>query len=282
MLGKEFHLLLKKWRIPFVATDIDVDITNRFEIFRFLGEKEIDFVINCAAYTNVDGAEDDKEDAFLLNQIALSNLVDVAMLKDAVLFHFSTDYVFNGAGSQYFSEKDVTAPESIYGKSKLAGEHVILKSDINFFIFRISWLYGIFGKCFPKTMIDLLKSKDEIKVVNDQVGAPTWAKTLAENVIEIIKDNNKNYGLYHYSDLGEISWYEYASELQKLAIDYNVIEKTIKILPVSSAEFSSKAVRPLNSRLDKGKLTKTFNIQLNDWKVNLEKFVSELTKYEKA
>ncbi len=276
MLGSEFQKLLQNSSFSFVSSDIDVDITKKQEIDKFLTDKEINYIVNCVAYTNVDLAEEEKEKAFLLNSVAVENLVKVAKEKNACLVHFSTDYVFNGLKSGVYAENDNPNPVSVYGKSKLAGENAILKGAIPFYIFRISWLYGRFGKCFPKTMINLFKTKKEISVVSDQEGSPTNAKILAENILKIIKKDNENYGIYHYSDLNFTNWYLFSKKTMKFAYRYNLIDNLINIKAVSSSEFKTKAKRPLNSKLSKEKFLKTFNLKLNSWEENLEKFIGEL------
>lgn len=281
MLGTEFKNKMETLNMSFVATDSEVDIANQQYVENFLKNKNIKTIINCAAYTDVDMAEVEQQKAFRINSEGALQMALTAGNNNAALFHFSTDYVFNGEGNLPYYEEDKPNPISVYGKSKWTGEEKVQEICKKYFIFRISWLYGLYGKCFPKTMMNLLKEKRELNVVDDQIGSPTCAKTLAYNVLKIISKNDTHFGIYNYTDLGFISWYEFAVYLEKLAFEYGIIKNRVNIMPIPSSMYRTKAKRPLNSRLDKCKVLKKLDVKLNDWKVNLEKFVSEFRKYEK-
>lgn len=280
MLGKEFVRKMEKLNLDFVSTDLEVNITNSQSIKDFLKDKNVKYIINCAAYTNVDNAEIEKDKAYEINVKGVENLSKAANLRKAVLIHFSTDYVYSGVGQFPFYEDDEVKPANYYGETKRLGENAALFNNENTFVFRLSWLYSFFGKNFPKTVLNLINEKDEIKVVNDQIGSPTYGKNVAYNVLKIISKNYENYGIYNFSDLGFISWYEFAVYLEKLYFENGITKKRCNIVPISTSEFKTKAIRPKNSRMDKSKLVKNFNVNLNDWKVNLEDFVSEI-KYGK-
>jgi dTDP-4-dehydrorhamnose reductase len=276
MLGSEFKKLLTDSSVSFLASDSEVDITDKNKINMFLTDRKISYIINCVAYTNVDKAESEKEKAYLLNKHAVANLVEVAKERDACLIHFSTDYVFDGNKLEPYTENDTPNPVSIYGKSKLEGEREILKGEIPFFIFRISWLYGLYGNCFPKKIINLCSTKNKLDIVSDQQGSPTYARYLSENILKIIENKSKNFGIYHYSDLRFTTWYNIALNTVDIAYKFNLIKTKTQVNPVSTKQFKTTAKRPLNSKLNKDKFLKTFNLKLNNWQDNLEKFIGEL------
>jgi len=195
MLGKQIEEELVTNKLPFFSTDKEVDITDLKNLNEFIRDKEINWIINCAAYTAVDKAEDEKDQAFLINSNGVENIAEIAKRLKAKVIHFSTDYVFNGSSKTPYIETDKTDPHSVYGESKLEGErHLIEKTEI-FFIFRISWLYGIYGNNFVKTMMRLFKEKDQISVVNDQIGSPTYTGQLAKNIIHLIQSDRIKWNL---------------------------------------------------------------------------------------
>ncbi len=226
------------------------------------------YCINCAAYTAVDKAEDEKELAFQINGEAVGILAAVCKEHNTRFIHISTDYVYDGNGTTPYLETDITDPINVYGASKLDGENQALQFNPDSIIIRTSWVYSEFGKNFVKTMLDLMTNRDQISVVNDQVGSPTYAADLAEAILEIINNCqlsmvNWSPGIYHYSNEGVISWFDFAVAIKELS------GSSCKINPIHSSFFPTRAKRPNYSVLDKSKIQKTFGIQLKDWKASL-------------
>ena len=275
-LGHEMQLAAKESENTYVFTDVaegyeKLDITNVDEVRRMVRERNIQVIVNCAAYTNVDKAEDDVAIADLLNNRAVENLAVAAKEADAVLVHVSTDYVFQGDRNVPCREDWPTHPLGVYGQTKLAGEQSLLRVGCRYLIFRTAWLYSAFGKNFVKTMQTLTATKDSLKVVFDQVGTPTYAGDLAALIYHIIEnDQLDKQGIYHYSNEGVCSWYDFAKEI--CALSGNVCD----IQPCHSDEFPSKVQRPHFSVLDKTKVKETFGITVPYWKDSLVKCIEEL------
>jgi len=251
-----------------------------------ISDCNIDWIINCSAYTNVDGAEDQEELAFKVNALGVKNLALLAKKMNVRLIHISTDYVFNGRQGDY-SEEDQTDPIGVYGKSKLKGEQHIREICDRYFIIRTAWLYGKNGPNFVKTMLRLFKEKEMINVVQDQIGTPTYTKDLAKTILSIIasssdiekssiidKDNNC-YGIYHYTNLGKTSWFYFANEVYQQARLLGLIEKEVKINPISTDKYPTRAVRPQNSYLLKDKIIEKFNLSIPSWQNSLQEFLGE-------
>ena len=300
MLGSEVAKQLTENKLPFIGTDKEVDITNFEALEKFIAnvetesyyhsdnfsraQRQIKWIINCAAYTNVDKAEDDVELATQLNEIAPQNIARIARKISAKLIHISTDYVFGGDGNKPFTENDKLNPLGVYGKTKAAGEIAIQKEMTQYYILRTAWLYGFDGKNFVYTMTNLMNSKDELKVVNDQKGTPTCAVDLAEVVLKFIlksekaksffgKNSAPSYGIYHFTNEGETTWFDFAQEINRLGIKHQRINNNCKVQPCTSAEFAAKVERPTYSVLDKSKITKEFKMKIPAWEVSLEKFI---------
>jgi len=275
-LGSEFQKInQKKLELDFVFTDIDdLDITNLNSLESFFSKKQIDFIVNCAAYTNVDKAESEPEKANAINADALKNLSDISNKHKIPVIHISTDYVFDGESEVPYIEDGEVNPTSVYGKSKLLGENYI-KNAFEYIIIRTSWLYSSYGHNFVKTMLKLGKEKVEISVVSDQTGSPTYAKDLAYVILKILIDSSQDVhsfksGIYHYSNEGKCSWYEFASEIMNLAnID-------CKVLPVTTADYPTPTKRPKFSLLNKEKIKKTFNLEIPDWKESLKSALNQI------
>jgi dTDP-4-dehydrorhamnose reductase len=272
MLGREISEKLDRASVPFVGTDIEVDITDSEAVTGFASGKPFSHVVNCSAYTAVDKAESEPEKAMKVNGDGPGNLAAVCFHTGACLIHFSTDYVFDGAKSGPYSEADEPCPVSVYGKTKREGEVRIVGSGCDFFLFRISWLYGVHGPNFVKTMLRLFSEREEIRVVADQIGAPTYAATLAENILGLVCSDSARFGIYHYSDQGRISWYDFAVRIRELALSHGVPVKTKRIVPIPSSEYPTPAVRPRNSMLDKTRVVGSLGFTVNDWERNLENF----------
>ena len=248
-----------------------LDISNKDKIERFINENNINIIINCAAYTAVDRAEEEKELADLINYQAVKHLAEISKEKNITLIHISTDYVFDGTNFKPYCEDDKTNPVNYYGTSKLKGEDAFINSGAKGVIIRTSWLYSSFGNNFVKTILKLAKERDFLKVISDQVGTPTYAKDLAKVIIDIIpKIKNENAEIYHYSNEGVLSWFDFAKEIIKMAkIDCN-------IEAIESIKYQTLAKRPYYSLLNKEKIKNTFNIKIPYWKDSLDTCLKEL------
>lgn len=277
-LGNEIRELTKDDNSnKYFYTDVaELDITDKSAVSRFVEDNQIDIIINCAAYTQVDKAEDDEETAYLINATAPQNLAEVSAKFNATLFHISTDYVFDGNNSIPYTESEPTTPLGVYGKSKLISEELIQESGCSHIIIRTSWLYSSFGNNFVKTIGRLSKEKEELKVVFDQVGTPTYARDLASVILSIIDKNeftNRN-EVYHFSNEGVCSWYDFA-----IAIN-NYFGHNCKINPCHSDEFPTKVTRPHFSVLDKTKIKNDFKLNIPYWQDSLKKCIEILKERE--
>ncbi|MGB4013049.1 MAG: dTDP-4-dehydrorhamnose reductase [Bacteroidales bacterium] len=263
-LGNELRLIVEeKDKVNnYFFTDVEeLDITNKSDVSQFLQANDIDVVVNCAAYTNVDKAEDESEIADLINHIGVKNLAESCKERDGFLIHISTDYVFDGTKNTPYTETDETSPLGVYGETKLRGENAIINSGCEFVIIRTSWLYSSFGNNFLKTMQRLTAEKESLKVVFDQVGTPTYAGDLANVIYTIIQKEEPsiNNQIYHYSNEGVCSWYDFAVAINE-AFGHNC-----NIKPCHSNEFPSKVTRPSFSVLDKTKLKNALGIEIQYW-----------------
>lgn len=266
-LGMEMRNVSSGSSDHYIFTDVaELDITDDSAVERMMGDGHIDVIVNCAAYTNVDKAEEDEATADLLNHRAVEILASAALRHDATLIHISTDYVFDGSSCIPYREDAPTAPIGAYGRTKLAGETAILASGCRYLIFRTSWLYSPYGKNFVKTMMHLTSEKDSLKVVFDQVGTPTYAGDLAALIHKVITDRQLDQqGIYHYSNEGVCSWYDFAVEICRQC--GNVCD----IRPCHSDEFPSKVKRPHYSVLDKMKVKSVFRTAIPHWRQSLER-----------
>ena len=274
-LGSEIRELSLKYPYNFFFTDVkELDITNKEDIKKYVNDKDIDLIINCAAYTAVDKAEEEKEKADLKNHKAVKFLADIAKEKNILLIHISTDYVFDGKNYRPYVEEDKVNPQNIYGLTKLKGEEVFKASGANGIIIRTSWVYSYYGHNFVKTMLRL-KDRGELGVVFDQVGTPTYAKDLAFTILEIIDKNlekvkNKNAEIYHYSNEGVISWYDFAKAI------FDIENIDIKVNPIESKEYPIPAKRPYYSVLNKNKIKKEFNTEIPYWRESLKECLQRI------
>lgn len=275
-LGNEMRLMAQNSSYHYIFTDVEeLDITDFNAILQTVKEKEIQIIVNCAAYTNVDKAENDFDIANALNNIAVGRLANVAKAQNATLIHISTDYVFNGNNHIPYTEDDITDPIGVYGKTKLAGEETIKKVGCNYIILRTAWLYSKWGNNFVKTMQKLTLEKDSLSVIFDQIGSPTYAKDLAHAISLIIERNMLNQqGIYHYSNEGVCSWFDFAKEICELS------GHNCNITPIHSQEYPSKVTRPHYSVLDNTKFKETFGIPVPYWKDSLKKCINELKEMQ--
>jgi len=285
-LGKSIHKV--------VNSEVETNNNLNFHNFVFVGREELDLdsesninhyfdsndkfdiIINCAAYTAVDKAEEEKDIASQVNHLAVEQIAQIAKKQQAKLIHISTDYVFDGESDKAYLETDKTNPINVYGKTKLAGEKAlqeIMPTDA--IIIRTSWVYSEYGNNFVKTMLRLGKERDEINVVSDQIGSPTYATDLAGAILEIIK--NKEFKeisqatqIYHYSNKGEISWCDFAKEIFKIA------KVDCKVIPITTQQYPTPAKRPKNTLMSKDKIAEIFSVNIPDWKESLNTCMSIL------
>ncbi|WP_299098157.1 dTDP-4-dehydrorhamnose reductase [uncultured Winogradskyella sp.] len=253
----------------------ELDITNFKSIEAAFSLKQFDYCINCAAYTNVDKAESESALAHKINVTGAKNLAIACHKYNVTLIHVSTDFVFDGTATEPYSEDSATNPLGIYGKTKLEGETEIAKILNNHFIIRTSWLYSEFGNNFLKTMLKFGKEREQISVVSDQVGSPTYAVDLAHVILRLIESKSKSYGLYHYSNKGAISWYEFAGEIFKLS------KSPIILNEIESKDYPTKAVRPKYSVLDTIKIENKEKLKILNWKISLETAITNVNRSTK-
>lgn len=268
-LGYDVVKELEKRGLEAVGVDIEeMDITDKKSVLTVIGQAGVDAVIHCAAYTAVDAAEDNEELCRKVNAEGTQNIADVCKLLDIKMLYISTDYVFGGEGERPWEPDDERAPQSVYGRTKYEGELAVQNTLEKYFIVRIAWVFGINGKNFVKTMLKLAETRDSLTVVNDQFGSPTYTYDLAKLLVDMIQTDK--YGVYHATNEGICTWYEFACSIFKEAgISMNVA-------PVSSAEYAAKAKRPANSRMSKEKLTENGFAKLPTWQDALHRYMKVL------
>lgn len=251
----------------YICTDVaQLDITDADAVMQSVRENRIDVIVNCAAYTNVERAEEDESTADLLNHLAAGNLAAAARDTGATLFHVSTDYVFDGTAHRPYTEDMAPSPLGAYGRTKLAGERAVTASGCRYLIFRTAWLYSEFGNNFLKTMLRLTSERDRLNVVFDQVGTPTYAGDLALAIFSVIESERYagREGVYHFTNEGVCSWYDFAAEIAAAAG-----HDTCRIVPCRTSEFPAKAVRPAYSVLDKTKIKTAFDMEIPHWRESM-------------
>jgi dTDP-4-dehydrorhamnose reductase len=271
-LGSELTELSKKSRHDFIfMSSSECDIRKVDDIQKAVTENNIDAIINCAAYTKVDLAEDEEEVASATNFLGVKNLDEVSRNQNLKLIHISTDYVFDGTSAPY-NVNDPVTPIGAYGRTKQKGEDVIIHSSADSIVIRTSWVYSSFGNNFVKTMIRLGTERNEISVVNDQKGRPTYARNLAKACLHIIESErmDRNGKIYHYCDEGSITWFDFASKIMSLR------NLDCKVLPIPSSEFPTKAKRPENSTLITTKTSEDFNVSFQKWDNALKECLDKL------
>ena len=275
-LGNELRILSESYqRHTYFFTDIDeLDITDEKSVFLFIRENNIKMVINAAAYTAVDNAEDNHKQSHAINSIAPRTLARAIQNRGGFMIHISTDYVFDGTKYKPYNENDLTSPASIYGATKLAGEDNVLENCRKSVIIRTSWLYSSFGNNFVKTMIRLGKERDKLGVVIDQIGSPTYAHDLAQVIFDIIEKGFVR-GIFHFANEGLCSWYDFAVTVHRLAGITGC-----KVNPILTRDYPTKAKRPLYSVLDKTKIKETYDIEIPHWEESLIKCIEKLKGQE--
>jgi len=271
-LGNEMQLLEKHYpQHQWFNTDVqELDITNQLAVEQFVAEHQIDGIVNCAAYTAVDKAEDNKELCTTLNTVAPAYLAAAVQQRGGWMVQISTDYVFNGTKHTPYVETDTPSPDSVYGSTKLAGELGVTKFCKRSMIIRTAWLYSTFGNNFVKTMIRLGKEKTELGVIFDQIGTPTYARDLASVIMTAIEKGIQP-GIYHFSDEGVTSWYDFTKAIHRLAGI-----TSCHVRPLHTAEYPTPAHRPAYSVLDKTKIKQTYGIEVPHWEESLQQCIEQL------
>lgn len=271
-LGKELQVISSaypEFNFIFLSKE-DLPIDHNDEVQQFFLRTQPAYCINCAAYTAVDKAESQKDIAFLINAQSTGSLAAICQSSGVKLIHISTDYVFDGNSSKPLKEEDPTSPINVYGASKLKGEELALQNNDDTIIIRTSWLYSSFGNNFVKTMIRLMKEKDSVNVINDQLGSPTYAADLSKTIMQIISSEKFLKGIYHYSNEGEITWYDFALAIRALT------GSACKVNPIPTSQYPTAAKRPSYSLLDKTKIKAVYGVDIPFWNSSLAKCINQL------
>jgi dTDP-4-dehydrorhamnose reductase len=271
-LGQCFQHLAEKEKITdmYFPAEADADILNSDALTKLFEKYKPDYIINCAAYTAVDRAEDEPELALKINKTGVENLGRLCAEHGSTFLHISTDFVFKGDASTPRSEDNIAEPINVYGQTKLDGERVIKNLLQKYFIVRTGWLYSEYGNNFVKTMLKLGSERGELKVIADQAGTPTYAMDLAAAILHIIKNKTAEYGIYHYSNEGIASWYDFAKAI------FEISRTAVKVVPVATAEYVTRAKRPAYSVMDKSKIKKNFGIEIPYWRDSLTTCLQKL------
>jgi len=269
-LGSEMQQAAKRFpNFKYIYTDVaELDICDKNTLNSFVKENGVNFIVNCAAYTAVDKAEDDVELCYKINRDAVKNIAEVAQENGVKVVHVSTDYVFDGTNYVPYTEEMPVCPSSVYGKSKLEGEQVLMENCKEAVIIRTSWLYSSFGNNFVKTMMKLGTERDALNVIFDQVGTPTYAADLAESILNVISHESFVSGIYHFSDEGVCSWYDFTKTIHRIA------KITCNVQPIETKDYPVRTPRPHYSVLNKAKIKSTYGISIPHWEESLEKCIN--------
>lgn len=280
-LGCALRALIEKMNLPFrfYFTDAgELDITDRSQIESFVVGQQIRYILNCAAYTAVDKAEEEREMAFTINAAGVENIALVAKQYGVKVIHLSTDFVFDGASTVPYDEESEPHPLSVYGETKLKGEQLLQAAGGEWLILRTSWLYSEYGSNFVKTMLRLMRERELLTVIDDQRGSPTYATDLAEMMIHILQQSEANgwtNGLFHFSNRGQTSWYGFADAIRRVAGIENC-----KLVPVTTAEYPTAARRPAYSVMDLTKISDRFRVEIPTWEEALQRCLQKILQTE--
>lgn len=280
-LGCALRALIEKMNLPFrfYFTDAgELDITDRSQIESFVVGQQIRYILNCAAYTAVDKAEEEREMAFAINTAGVENIALVAKQYGVKVIHLSTDFVFDGASTVPYDEESEPHPLSVYGETKLKGEQLLQAAGGEWLILRTSWLYSEYGSNFVKTMLRLMRERELLTVIDDQRGSPTYATDLAEMMIHILQQSEVNgwtNGLFHFSNRGQTSWYGFADAIRRVAGIENC-----KLVPVTTAEYPTAARRPAYSVMDLTKISNRFRVEIPTWEEALQRCLQKIIQTE--
>jgi dTDP-4-dehydrorhamnose reductase len=276
MLGKELAARLAMARLEWGGTDREVDIRSIDALRKHAAGKTLEWIVNCAAYTAVDMAEDEPALARALNADGAGNIARVAEETGARMLHISTDYVFDGRGSRPYWESDPVSPMGVYGRSKAEGEVLVRAACASSYILRTAWLYGAHGNNFVHTMLALMAERGRVTVVADQRGSPTYAGDLAEAIFTIIQFGKSEYGIYHYTNEGETSWYDFAVAIRDEARQSGILERECDIAPITTDQYPTRAPRPAYSVLSKEKTRRVFGLEIPEWRASLRRYLQTL------
>jgi dTDP-4-dehydrorhamnose reductase len=281
MLGSHFQRLLTERQIPFVANDYkELDITQLDPVSDFVRKQQISHIINCAAYTQVDKAEEEQKQAYLINAMGPHHLAIAARRHGAKLIHFSTDYVFDGSSRLPYTEEHVCAPIGAYGMSKWAGEVKVLNEHSRSCVIRTSWLYGLPGKNFVETMLRLMNEREALRVVSDQIGRPTYCQDLAEAALDLLELDQE--GVFHFANSSETSWYQFAREIYSQAKEVGFPLKVQLIESITTKDYPTPAKRPAYSTLSTKKLEQVLGRTPRTWKEALRDYLVKYKHYQES
>jgi dTDP-4-dehydrorhamnose reductase len=282
MLGTELSREMSTAGVLHVGTDREVNILDTVALRDFARKHNPDWIVNCAAYTAVDKAEDEPELCYRLNVEGPANLGRIAADIGASILHLSTDYVFSGDAFKAYREDNPVNPTGVYGRTKAEGEAVLRATCSSAVVVRTAWLYGKYGANFVYTMLRLMRQRESIGVVADQHGSPTWTRNLARTILAIINAPEPCYSVYHYTDAGEITWYEFALAIHDEALKAGLLSRSCEVKALTTAEYPTKARRPAYSVLSKEKIGRDYNIVPLDWRASLVAFIGELSRDPEA
>jgi len=278
MLGTELCRRLEVEGLDFVGTDRDVDILDPGLLGGFAAKAPIDWIVNCAAYTAVDKAEDEPELCRRLNVEGPANLARLAAGTGAALVHVSTDYVFDGRGTRPYREDDEVGPTGVYGRTKAEGETAVRGTCTRSVILRTAWLYGKDGPNFVYTMLRLMRQRESVGVVADQRGTPTWAPDLARAIVAILRAKEPRFGIYHYTDGGETDWHEFALAIHAMGREAGILERDCRVEALTTAQYPTKAKRPAYSVLSKAKIVADYGVAVPGWRESLAGFFADVLR----
>jgi dTDP-4-dehydrorhamnose reductase len=281
MLGQDVVRRLDAVGLAHVDSDLECDITNAETVRSYARNRTIKWIMNCSAYTAVDKAEDEESKAYAINAIGPANLGRTAVEVGARVIHVSTDYVFDGEASSPYTEDELPSPRGAYGRTKARGEELLADATLEHFIVRTAWLYGVRGQNFVYTMLRLMDTREEITVVDDQRGCPTYTRDLAAALCAIVVANSSCYGIYHYTNEGETTWFQFARKIYELGTSYGQIRRSCEVRPITTNRYPTKSARPKYSVLSKAKISRTFAVVVPTWQDGLERFFRELKEGEK-
>jgi dTDP-4-dehydrorhamnose reductase len=276
MLGRDVVRELDALGLAHVDSDLDCDIADAAAVERFAQAQPLDWILNCAAYTAVDAAEDNEAAAEAVNARGSQNLARLATQRGARLIHVSTDYVFDGEASSPYAEDGTPAPRGAYGRSKLHGERLLAEACAQHFVVRTAWLYGLHGKNFVATMLRLMNEREVVSVVDDQRGTPTYTRDLAAALCRFVTTDAQAYGIYHYTNDGEATWFEFARAVLELGRTRGLVVKDCELRPITTAEYPTRAIRPRYSVLSKAKLRRALGLDIPTWEDALARYFDEL------
>lgn len=274
-LGSDLVALLRSTQHEVIAaTRKEIDLTQPDRVAHYLRTHCADWVINCAAYTQVDKAEAEPLVAHKVNAVSVRSMAQTVRAYDGRMVHVSTDFVFDGTQAMPYSETDTPHPSSVYGQTKREGEQVFIDSQVAGFMLRTAWVYGVQGANFVKTIVRLLGERDQLRVVDDQLGSPSWSADIASAIMALVQRDAS--GVYHYTNEGVASWYDFAIEIQRLGVTLGLVAPGCEILPIPTTQYPTPAQRPANSVLSKIKVRAELDRPIPHWRDSLQKMMKEL------